>query len=134
MSAKPFKAEVQHNGAKRFVETRSKLRKVWLTSIQGFYFAVSGEVKWIDAAKAINKIGVHQGWLPADSKPVSWTEAQVASLLPEIPIPGIALYLWGSNSRADSVRARSLGWEPRGPSFWDLLEEDVSIAVAKLKK
>ena len=102
--------------------------------VQGFYFAVSGVVKWIEAAEAVNKIGIQQGWLPADSKPISWTEAQVASLLPEMPVPDIALYLWGSNSRADSVRARKLGWKPHGPSFWESLEEDVSIAVARLRK
>jgi hypothetical protein len=99
--------------------------------IQGFYFAVSDEVKWIEAAEAVNKIGVQQGWLPVDSKPVSWTKAQVATLFPQIP--GIALYLWGSNSRANSVRAKKLGWKPHGPSFWEALEEDVFIAVAKLK-
>jgi hypothetical protein len=45
----------------------------------------------------------------------------------------LALYLWGSNSRADSARARKLGWKPHGPSFWDSLEEDVSVAVKRLR-
>ena len=104
-----------------------------LTCIQGFYFAVADEVKWIEAAEAINKIGVEHGWFPADSKPVSWTEAQFAGLMKHIPIPGLALYIWGSNSRATSSRAAKLGWKPHGPSFWDSLEEDVSVAVAKLR-
>jgi len=99
---------------------------------EGFYFAVSGEVKWIDAAEAVNKIGIEQGWLPAESKPVSWNESQFASIFPQNP--GLSLYLWGSNSRAESARAKQLGWKPHGPSFWDVLEEDVSIAVAKLKE
>jgi hypothetical protein len=85
--------------------------------VQGFYFAVSGEVKWIETAEAVNKIGIQQGWLPADSKPISWTEAQVASLLPEMPVPDIALYLWGSNSRADSVRQGSWAGNPMGRAF-----------------
>jgi hypothetical protein len=88
-------------------------------------------VKWIEAAEAVNTIGIRQGWLPADSKPVSWTEAQLSSLMPHQP--DIVLYLWGSNSRADSVRARRLGWKPHGPSFWEALEEDVSVAVAKFR-
>jgi hypothetical protein len=46
--------------------------------------------------------------------------------------PALALYLWGSNSRAESVRARRLGWKPHEPSFWEALE-DVSVAVAKLR-
>jgi hypothetical protein len=44
-------------------------------------------------------------------------------------MPHIVLYLWGSNSRAESARARELGWNPKGPSFWESLEEDVAIAV-----
>ncbi|KAN0092129.1 NAD(P)-binding protein [Hyaloscypha variabilis] len=100
---------------------------------EGFYFVVSGEVKWIDAAEAVNKIGVRQGWLPADSKAVSWTEAQVDESFNVPHLPKLALYLWGSNSRADSARARKLGWKPHGPSFWDSLEEDVSVAVKRLR-
>ena len=85
-------------------------------------------------AEAVNKLGVQQGWLPADSKTVSWTEAQVNSAFSIPGLPKLALYLWGSNSRAESARATKLGWNPKGPSFWDSLEEDVSVAVAKLKK
>lgn len=58
---------------------------------------------------------------------MSWTKEQVGSLMPENP--GVMLYLWGSNSRAYSERARKLGWEPKGKSFWESLEEDVKIAV-----
>jgi len=90
-------------------------------------------VKWIDAAEAVNNIGVRQGWLPADSKAVSWTEAHVDESYNIPHLPKLALYLWGSNSRADSARARKLGWKPHGPSFWDSLEEDVSVAVKRLR-
>lgn len=98
---------------------------------KGFYFAVSGEVKWIEVAEAVNKLGIEQGWLPKGSKPVSWTKDQLANLLPTDP--GRVLYLWGSNSRAQSARAKKLGWNPHAPSFWEALGEDVSIAVAKAK-
>ena len=94
---------------------------------------MASEVKWIDVAEAVNKLGIRQGWLPADSKAVSWTEAQVDSAFSIPGLPKLALYLWGSNSRAESARAGRLGWKPQGPSFWDSLEEDVSVAVAKLK-
>jgi len=43
------------------------------------YRGTKSEVKWIDAAVAINKLGVSQGWLPADSKPVSWDKTRVVS-------------------------------------------------------
>ncbi|RFU28296.1 hypothetical protein B7463_g8034, partial [Scytalidium lignicola] len=98
---------------------------------QGFYFAVAEEVKWIQVAEAINKLGIGQGWLPADSKAVSWTKDQVNELMPWFP--GIALYIWGSNSRAESARAKKLGWIPHAPSFWEALDEDVRIAVQKAK-
>lgn len=103
-----------------------------LTRRKGFYFAVSDEVKWIEVAEAVNKLGVKQGWLPQSSKPISWTKEQLASLMPEDP--GLILYLWGSNSRAESARAKKLGWNPHAPTFWEALEEDVTIAVAKRNK
>jgi nucleoside-diphosphate-sugar epimerase len=109
----------------------SLLSTTRLTIPKGFYFAVSDEVKWIEAAEAINKLGIKQGWLPANSNPVSWTKEQVGGLLPGRS--GLVLYLWGSNSRAESARAKKLGWKPHGPSFWEALEEDVTIAVTKAK-
>lgn len=45
--------------------------------------------------------------------------------------PGRVLYLWGSNSRAESARAKKLGWKPHGPSFWEALAEDCRIAKEK---
>lgn len=41
----------------------------------------------------------------------------------------IILYMWGSNSRAESARAKRLGWEPKRPSFWDCLAEDCRVAA-----
>ncbi|KIN05165.1 hypothetical protein OIDMADRAFT_50987 [Oidiodendron maius Zn] len=99
---------------------------------EGFYFAVSGEIKWADAANAICNIGVEQGWLPEGSSAISWTEKQVASIMPDHP--GRALYIWGSNSRAVSARAKNLGWSPNGPSFWEALREDVMVTVATAQK
>ncbi len=45
--------------------------------------------------------------------------------------PERVLYLWGSNSRANSARAKALGWNPHGPSFFEALKQDVEVAVAK---
>ena len=103
-----------------------------LIQMKGFYFAVSGEIKWADAANAICNIGVEQGWLPEGSSAISWTEKQVASIMPDHP--GRALYIWGSNSRAVSARAKNLGWSPNGPSFWEALREDVMVTVATAQK
>jgi nucleoside-diphosphate-sugar epimerase len=107
---------------------------------QGFYFAVSGGVAWKEAAEAISKIGQEQGWLPKGSQAKSYNQKQCMSIkeddvegAPESG-PMRALYLWGSNSRADSARAKKLGWEPHGPSFWEALPEDCKVAAAKLVK
>ncbi|KAN0096703.1 hypothetical protein V8E51_015508 [Hyaloscypha variabilis] len=97
----------------------------------GFYFAIAGEVRWKDAAEAINSIGITQKWLPADSKPVSWTVEQLGNIIPHRP--RVARYLWGSSTRAYSARAHQLGWKPQGPSFWEALPEDVSISIRNVK-
>lgn len=82
------------------------------------------EAKWKDAAIAINNLAVEHGWLPKGSKAVSWDAERVGNIL-----PGLSLYLWGSNSRADSERAKALGWKPSAPSFWEALSQDVEVAL-----
>lgn len=72
-------------------------------------------------------IGIRDGWLPAGSKVSSWSQDQVAAIAPEKAF--LLLYLWGSNSRAESTRLQRLGWTETGPSFWDCLEEDVLAAL-----
>ncbi|KAK2802266.1 hypothetical protein FQN50_007447 [Emmonsiellopsis sp. PD_5] len=95
---------------------------------QGFYFAVADEIKWKDAAEALCKLGIEQGWLPPNTKTISYDEQRVSTVLQPA---WLGLYLFGSNSRADSARARQLGWRPRGPDFWTMLPEDVRAAVAR---
>lgn len=92
-------------------------------------------VKWKDAAQAIAKIGHEQGWLPAEVEAGSFApeEAKGLSLKPPFTNPELVLYLWGSNSRAESARARRLGWEPKGPSFWDELASECQLAAEGLK-
>jgi hypothetical protein len=93
---------------------------------------VVDEVQWKEVATKIHAIGVRDGWLPSDSKLVSYNKEQLAALSPGME--RILLYLWGSNSRARSDRIRKLGWEPRGPTFWESLEEDVAKALPNSKK
>jgi nucleoside-diphosphate-sugar epimerase len=98
---------------------------------EGFYFAVSGEVRWKDAAQAIRKLGNQQGWLEESVETVSWDKEKLVS---KFPGQGdLVLYLWGSNSRAESARAKQLGWNPHGPSFWEALPEDVEIAAKNVQ-
>jgi hypothetical protein len=104
-----------------------KRQRAVLTWMQGYYFAVADEVRWKSVAEAINKIGQEQGWLPSGTPTVSWNKDQVGSIVPALP--RLALYIWGSNTRAESARAKKLGWKPHGPSFWDALPEDCKIAA-----
>jgi len=90
-------------------------------------------VQWKDAAIAINKIGISQGWLPADSEVVSFTGEQTGNVMSDIPSL-IGKYLWGANTRAVSEKAKRLGWKPKGPSFWETLEQEVTITVSESKK
>ena len=87
-------------------------------------------MRWKDAAMAINCIGIENGWLAKDSDTVSWDAEKLDKAFPGYP-PGMILYLWGSNSRASSSRAKLLGWTPKAPSFWYSLAVDVEVAVQK---
>jgi nucleoside-diphosphate-sugar epimerase len=109
---------------------RCEIITVKLIVDQGFYFTVTDEVRWKDAAEAINRIGTERGWLSKDSKAVSWNAEKLDRAFPGYP-PGMILYLWGSNSRASSSRAKLLGWKPKGPSFWSVLAEDMEVAVKR---
>ncbi|PSK60704.1 hypothetical protein B9Z65_854 [Elsinoe australis] len=93
---------------------------------EGFYFVVADEIAWKDAANAVNEILMEKDLLPKGSKAVSWDKDRLGQLLPSNP--RIVLYLWDSNSRAESGRMRTLGWEPKGPSFWEILPVDTEAA------
>jgi len=119
------------------VGRRGQYRLFWGTAqemttdfSQGFYFTVTEEVRWKDAAMAINCIGIQKGWLPKDSDSVSWNAERLDAEFPGYPA-GMILYLWGSNSRASSSRAKLLGWQPKAPSFWYSLAADVDAAAQK---
>ncbi|KAM0424966.1 hypothetical protein ACHAPT_009767 [Fusarium lateritium] len=98
---------------------------------EGFYFALTDGVKWKDAAEAIAKIGHEQGWLTEETQPVSLSLEEFEGLKFKNTFfqDWIILYMWGSNSRAESARAKKLGWEPKGPSFWECLAEDCRVAA-----
>lgn len=92
------------------------------------------EVIWKEVASEIARLGLKQGSLPRESGAISWTHDQVVALLPHFPNGGeLALYIWGSNSRAESARAKELGWKPKGPTFYDQLAEDVAAVVTSIR-
>ncbi|EEH48715.2 uncharacterized protein PADG_04794 [Paracoccidioides brasiliensis Pb18] len=62
---------------------------------RGFYFAVADEVRWKEAAEAICRLGIEQGWLQLDAKTVSYDE----KCFREVFEPGwLGVYLWASDS------------------------------------
>ncbi|KAK2765947.1 hypothetical protein FQN54_007462 [Arachnomyces sp. PD_36] len=94
---------------------------------EGFYFTTTSEIKFLEAATAMNDLCIKKSLLPADSKPTSWTKERVGGLMPASPEK--ALQFIGANSRVKCSRAEKLGWKACGPSFWECLDEDVSVAV-----
>jgi nucleoside-diphosphate-sugar epimerase len=104
---------------------------------EGFYFGVASEVRWKEAAEAIQKILVKQGLVDPNAEVESWPKEKFVGLLPQLEswFPEITLYFWGSNSRAVSERATNLlGWEARGPTFFEALEADVLVVVDEINK
>ena len=90
-------------------------------------------MQWKEVATTITKLAVEQAWLSKDGEAVSYNRDQVSELLPHFPRGGeLALYIWGSNSRAESARAAKLGWVPKGPRFWDQLKRDVAEVIKSL--
>ncbi|KAJ6630587.1 NAD(P)-binding protein [Mycena sp. CBHHK59/15] len=88
----------------------------------GFYFNASSEVAWKDVAVETGKIMKSLGLIES-VEPKECSVQEVQSMLGGT---GLALYLFGSNARSRADRARKLfGWQPTGPSFMDLLKDDL---------
>lgn len=51
-------------------------------------------------------------------------------MLAPLGFPLIARYLFASNARTVAKRTRALlGWEPKAPSLWEALEQDIDDAI-----
>ncbi|EIN09050.1 nucleoside-diphosphate-sugar epimerase [Punctularia strigosozonata HHB-11173 SS5] len=92
---------------------------------QGYYFVSSSEVSQLELARATGKILNAQGLIPSpDPKQLSLQE--IDRMLAAFGIPGLSLYEYAANSRSRPDRAKKyLGFEPKGPSLWDVLEADL---------
>ncbi|EEH33585.2 hypothetical protein PAAG_04635 [Paracoccidioides lutzii Pb01] len=91
-------------------------------SLTRFYFAVADEIRWKDAAEAICRMGIEQGWLQVDAITAFYDE----KCFREIFEPGWLGFV--------SLGVRQLGWKPRAPDFWTVLPADVERAVAQMKR
>lgn len=111
-------------------------KELLMNELQGFYFAAADGVQWKRAAETITKIGHEKGWLPKEVQPASLNMDQIKGLKFKHPLftSAFILYIWCSNSRAESARAKKLGWQPNGPSFWEALPEDCKVAAEQYHK
>lgn len=111
---------------------------------EGFYFGVVDEVQWKDVAKKVQEILVRRGYVTSavdgQDGVESCGEERFRGLSPEMEKwwPDIWLYMWGSNSRAESARAKALGWsgnkQGKETNFWECLEVDVVAAAEEVKR
>ncbi|KAI0554299.1 NAD(P)-binding protein [Xylaria curta] len=98
---------------------------------EGYFLAASQEASQRDIAEAIAKILFAKGEISsADAQSIS--NEEMASLFPDAPDTGF--FSFGCNSRSKADRAaKELGYVPKAPSLWDVLESDLMDAIAATK-
>ncbi|KAI0101680.1 NAD(P)-binding protein [Nemania sp. FL0031] len=98
---------------------------------EGYFLAASQEASQRDIAEAISKILFAKGEISsADARSIS--NEEMVSLFPDAPDTGF--FSFGCNSRSKADRAaKELGYVPKAPLFWDVLESDLMDAIAVTK-
>ncbi|KAG8156616.1 hypothetical protein KVR01_013567 [Diaporthe batatas] len=97
----------------------------------GYYFLTSEEVNQKDIAVAAGKILKQKGLVPTE-EPKQLTLEELDSLLPQSRFPGVARLAFASNSRSTPDRTKKvLSYVPRGLSYMDSLEDDISRAARR---
>lgn len=100
-----------------------------LTS-QGYYFAGTQEHSHLDVVRAIGE-HLSARSVIANGTPVAVDLATIDSTMNWPGLPGLARYLWASNSRTRAHRAKKLfGWQGNAPGLFEVLEADVTHAIS----
>lgn len=95
--------------------------------IEGYYFTENGDHIWGETAKIIASTAKDQGFLPSDEV------VTMSSDDANQQFGAYASYMWGTNSRCRSIRARKLlGWSPRERSMNEEIAEIVKIEAKSL--
>lgn len=95
----------------------------------GYYFLTSEEINQKDIAIAAGKVLKQKGLVPTE-EPKQLTLDELDKLLPQSRFPRVARLVFASNSRSTPERTKKvLSYEPKGLSFLDSLEDDISRAV-----
>ncbi|KAJ7126766.1 NAD(P)-binding protein [Mycena epipterygia] len=88
----------------------------------GFYFTSGSELTWKDVAATAGKVMASLG-LVESAEPKESSAADVKSMLGG---SGLALYIFGSNSRCRADRGRNLfNWKATAPAFLEVFEADL---------
>ncbi|KAI4628990.1 hypothetical protein J4E83_003545 [Alternaria metachromatica] len=102
--------------------------KLW--NEQGYYLVENGEHLWADLARLMGKKATELGL-------VSKKEMKEQQLGKDKAIEqaGFEAVSWGFNSRGKAERAKKLvGWQPKGPSIEDTVEEILKDEKERLEK
>ncbi|OJD38682.1 nucleoside-diphosphate-sugar epimerase [Diplodia corticola] len=101
---------------------------------EGYYHATTQETSQFELAQAVGRILYEKG-LIGEKEPKQVPLDRVDGMLKSVGVPLVGRYMFASNARSAAVRAKDvLGWEPKAPSIWDVLEQDVDDAVKSLGK
>ncbi|EKG19162.1 NAD-dependent epimerase/dehydratase [Macrophomina phaseolina MS6] len=96
---------------------------------EGYYHITSQEYSQFEVAEAVGRI-LHKKGLIKEKNPKQVPLEQVDKMLAPLGFPLIARYLFASNARTVAKRTRALlGWEPKAPSLWEALEQDIDDAI-----
>ncbi|KAJ7775103.1 nucleoside-diphosphate-sugar epimerase [Mycena metata] len=88
----------------------------------GLYFTSGSELVWKDIAAATGKSMASLGLIDS----AELTEATVEEFRSMFGGSGLALHMFGGNSRSRADRARSfLGWKPTAPGLVEVIEADI---------
>lgn len=76
---------------------------------------------------------LYQKGLIKDKEPKQISLEQVDNTLSALGYPLIGRYLFASNARTSAKRAKEvLGWDPKAPSLWEVLEQDIDDAIESM--
>lgn len=98
----------------------------------GYYHTTTQEYSQLEVAEAVGKI-LYQKGLIKDKEPKQISLEQVDNTLSALGYPLIGRYLFASNARTSAKRAKEvLGWDPKAPSLWEVLEQDIDDAIESM--
>lgn len=99
---------------------------------QGYYHATTQETTQLELAQAVGRI-LYQKGLIKEKEPKQVPLERVDGMMSSFGFPLLGRYMFASNARTVAMRAKDvLGWEPKAPSIWDVLDQDVTDAVEAL--